>query len=214
MNSEELHKRKLVWQALSEFYLDTELDKYDYAYICKLFTDSGYTLEELKDIDTYEVFPTLKFNLLGIAGEWAGFEEEWLSEKCQQNLRKKSNAPWKIMTKLASSSLSWMRNSHWKSVSKIMSKEEDPAIGKFRFTDCQSLQNGNWILKAKVIEGRIPGAAHLHFSFADIVIPYYSIDYIDDTNEYVFTVKDHKQIKAIQELLKGDSSKTTANIKL
>jgi hypothetical protein len=39
---------------------------------------SGYKIEELREIYLFEVAPVLFPNLLSIAGEWAGFDEEWL----------------------------------------------------------------------------------------------------------------------------------------
>lgn len=66
---------------MSEFYLDTELEKDDLMRIKKIFDSSGFTIGELKDINFYEVAPVVGANLFGVAGVWSGFDEKWLIEK-------------------------------------------------------------------------------------------------------------------------------------
>ncbi|MFY0654680.1 MAG: hypothetical protein JXQ96_21785, partial [Cyclobacteriaceae bacterium] len=70
MNSDEIEKRKPVWLAISEFYLDTELETDDALRIRETFRNSGYSLSELKNIDFYEVKPIVGMNLWSTAGEW------------------------------------------------------------------------------------------------------------------------------------------------
>ncbi|WP_454048018.1 DUF7079 family protein [Chryseobacterium sp. Marseille-Q8038] len=79
MNEPELfEERKLVWLALADLYLDTELQEWQFQYITGIFLKSPFNLEKIKKIDQYEVFPVLFSNLLNPAGEWAGFEEKRL----------------------------------------------------------------------------------------------------------------------------------------
>ena len=75
MNTTELARRQPVWLALSEFYLDTELQPADFKRIKAVFDQSGYAPQEIRQIDYDEVGPLLLANLLSVAGEWAGFEE-------------------------------------------------------------------------------------------------------------------------------------------
>jgi len=84
-----LKDREPVWLALSEFYLDTELQQYDVEYIAKIFSESPFSLKEIKRINKYEVFPILYPNLMNPAGVWDGFDKEWLFEK----LKGKLNSP-------------------------------------------------------------------------------------------------------------------------
>lgn len=79
MNEPELfEERKLVWLALADLYLDTELQEWQFQDITGIFLKSPFNLEKIKKIDQYEVFPVLFSNLLNPAGEWAGFEEKRL----------------------------------------------------------------------------------------------------------------------------------------
>ncbi|MBK1894540.1 DUF7079 family protein [Chryseobacterium paridis] len=75
-----LDERKLVWEALSELYLDTELQDSDFQYVIRILVKSPFTFEEIKKIDQYEVFPVLFSNLLIPAGEWAGFDGKRLAK--------------------------------------------------------------------------------------------------------------------------------------
>lgn len=117
---EEIELRALIWEAISNFYLDTELQSDDYDYIAKILLQSNLTLDELKDIDLYEVFPSLQMNLLSIAGEWAGFEMNWLKEKCSANWEKRNSMGFRIYIKVLNFLFYWMRSDCWKEIEERM----------------------------------------------------------------------------------------------
>lgn len=102
-----------VWIALSEFYLDTELQEQDYDFIYRQLKDSGKSISELKEIDLYEVFPSLQANLNSVAGEWAGFNEQWLAKVCAENYRKRKNPFFRLMVLIRNKRYYWMRKAHW-----------------------------------------------------------------------------------------------------
>ena len=111
--------RKTVWEIISNFYLDTELDDKDYDYMSKVLVESKIELEELKAIDLYEVFPTLYINLLHTTGEWAGFESTWLNEECLKNYKKRNSSNWFCLkVKLKNKLFNWMRSDHWEEIEK------------------------------------------------------------------------------------------------
>ncbi|WP_430907002.1 DUF7079 family protein [Maribacter sp. 2-571] len=94
MYSEEaLTHRKPVWTALSELYLDTELQDYSYRHIAKQFQASPYSLTQIKEINRSEVFPVLCLNLISVAGVWTGFDEDWLIKTIVH--KRKRNNPFK-----------------------------------------------------------------------------------------------------------------------
>ena len=74
--------RVLVWDALSQFWLDTELDEKDIQRIAQTLADSPFTPEELRHIEFYEVRSVCAPNLLCVAGAWAGFAADWLIPRC------------------------------------------------------------------------------------------------------------------------------------
>lgn len=71
-------RRLTVWRALSELFLDTELDTTAYARIAQVVAASGYSPDELQTILWNELFPVLQDNLRSVAGEWSGWPDEWL----------------------------------------------------------------------------------------------------------------------------------------
>ncbi|MBF5041839.1 hypothetical protein FGE12_05510 [Aggregicoccus sp. 17bor-14] len=78
---EELERRRPVWVAWSELFLDTQLDARDHARIAEVLGDSGYADGELLRILSDEVRPVVAANLLSMAGVWAGFDAAWLEER-------------------------------------------------------------------------------------------------------------------------------------
>jgi hypothetical protein len=102
-------ERLPVWNALSEFFLDTELQDSDYKRIAAVLAKSPYTGGEIEDILRHEVYPPCHYNLLCVAGEWGGFDEEWLVERiaplCGQRPRRRIPCLH-----------AWMFKSHWKKI--------------------------------------------------------------------------------------------------
>jgi hypothetical protein len=77
-----------VWLALSELYLDTDVAAL-YPQIAKTLADSPYALDALHDMLMYDIHPALYPNLMIVAGEWAGFDDDWLLARVAQ-VRKRS----------------------------------------------------------------------------------------------------------------------------
>jgi hypothetical protein len=86
----ELERRKPVWTAFSEFWLDTELEAGDLQRIARTAAASGYSVAELRDIYLYEVAPVVSPNLLTVAGEWDGFDEQWLHAEARKRAEHRS----------------------------------------------------------------------------------------------------------------------------
>ncbi len=81
LTDEEIARRLPVWSALSDTFLDTELDEQNYHHIAELISQAGYSKQELETIYRAEVEPAFSFNLLDVAGEWAGWPEEVVRER-------------------------------------------------------------------------------------------------------------------------------------
>lgn len=82
-----IDRRRPVWEALSDVFLDTETRWY-FPRIASRLVESGYSTEELEQIWRYEVVPECMWNLCQVAGEWIGLalDEEAL-------IRRVSNRP-------------------------------------------------------------------------------------------------------------------------
>ena len=85
--------RESVWLALSELWLDTELDTTDHRAIAQTLASSGFSLAELEAIYRLEVAPAVCTNTWVTAGVWEGFDPDWLFEACRRNQRRR-HSPW------------------------------------------------------------------------------------------------------------------------
>jgi hypothetical protein len=72
--------RRPVWEALSTLFLDTDVALLR-EHRANVHAASPYTISEIEAILTDEVFPVCRWNLLSIAGEWAGFDTDWLESQ-------------------------------------------------------------------------------------------------------------------------------------
>jgi hypothetical protein len=72
MTPEDLERRKPVWDAMSDMFLDTET-RSGMPQIALRLVESGYSVSELDSIWDHEIVPECGWNLLQIAGEWQMF---------------------------------------------------------------------------------------------------------------------------------------------
>lgn len=77
--------------ALSELFLDTALDEDDFEKLCRTLLDCDLSIAELERIYCDELAPILHINLKIPAGEWSGFDLDWL----ESEIRKRSSR-WRI----------------------------------------------------------------------------------------------------------------------
>ena len=111
----EIERRKDVWLALSDLFLDTDVSL-SYEHIARVCGASEYSLQELKEILESEVAPVCAENLLSIAGEWAGFDEQWLVNSILENMHNKPSILRRVLKLLTNPSLKIYINSHWSKV--------------------------------------------------------------------------------------------------
>jgi hypothetical protein len=91
LDKKEIEQRSELWLALSNLWLDTELDENDYEFIANRMIDSNYSLNEIENILSQEVAPVLYKNLSNVAGEWVGFDKDWLINAICENLKENEN---------------------------------------------------------------------------------------------------------------------------
>jgi hypothetical protein len=93
--AEDLERRRPVWEALSDLFLDTELHELHYRYIARVIAESGYSPAEVQSILWEEVFPVVEWNLRDPAGVWEGFRVEWLEWRIlgQEGAQRASDQP-------------------------------------------------------------------------------------------------------------------------
>jgi hypothetical protein len=84
-----LARRHALWDALSELWLDNELQPRDIERIARVIAASPYTLAQVHAIHEFEVAPVVSGNLALVAGEWAYFDAAWLRERCTAQTRQR-----------------------------------------------------------------------------------------------------------------------------
>ena len=108
-----IEERLPVWEALSDFFLDTELDEADYRRIADVLASSPYSLSDTEEILRHEVYPVLIWNLRSVAGEWAGFDRDWLRESIEPRLNKRPKFRLPLVQW-------WMVRDHWARVTELI----------------------------------------------------------------------------------------------
>lgn len=108
--------RESVWLALSELWLDTEPTDADFNYIARTLAASGFSLKELDMIYRREVVPAVYPNALSVAGEWAGFDADWLFGECRRNQRRATGLLFRWRCWMLSRTLGALMNEDWQQV--------------------------------------------------------------------------------------------------
>jgi hypothetical protein len=113
LTDKDINIRKPVWSALSDLWLDTELQEWHLKSIAETLFESGYSLDVLRDIYEKEVAPVVYTNLLCIAGEWAGFNDKWLHEEIISSLKSRGKFG-QLFLKLRRNAMFYATKEHWK----------------------------------------------------------------------------------------------------
>jgi len=85
--AKELEARRPVWSALADMFLDTDVS-ITREWRARVLAASKYTVPELEKILAEEIYPICWPNLLSVAGEWSGFDPEWLEAKILSRSRR------------------------------------------------------------------------------------------------------------------------------
>jgi hypothetical protein len=93
LSASEIESRLPVWHALSDLFLDTELQAEDYRRIGAALRASGFGREALRTILEDEVAPAFMFNLLDLAGEWLSWDPDEVREIMLRQLRSGAGRP-------------------------------------------------------------------------------------------------------------------------
>jgi hypothetical protein len=110
----ELFRERLpVWKALSEFFLDTQLQANDPRHMAGVLAQSSDSEEELWKILRFEIYPPYHLNLLCLTGEWALFSKQWLMERVAPHYGKRPKITWPITHR-------WMFRDHWNTIRRLV----------------------------------------------------------------------------------------------
>ena len=127
LDQHQIERRRPLWIALSELWLDTELFSADLERIARVMADSGLTIKALREVYLLEVAPVVSRNLLVVAGEWAGFDEEWLCSRIVSNLRDRPRLTrfwaWFPLTRRATT---YATEEHWRRLIELVGEYRAP----------------------------------------------------------------------------------------
>ena len=91
--------RERLWIAMSDLWLDTDLDESQLTSIAQVVREVRPTEAQLDEIFALELAPFLGWNNLSVAGVWSGFDPEWVCSEARRQARKSSFLP-RILAKL------------------------------------------------------------------------------------------------------------------
>lgn len=84
--------RVQVWDAISEFFLDSYFDGNRLEDIARRLAASPFSLDELRHIECFEVIPVCWSNIATpLPGEWLGFSPDWLIPNCLKLQKRRLN---------------------------------------------------------------------------------------------------------------------------
>ena len=87
MSEDEFERRLPVWQALSDLFLDTELQPEAYRRIADDLRQTPFSTDEIRCMLESEVAPAFGPNLMAVAGQWALWTEEDVRRIMRRSLR-------------------------------------------------------------------------------------------------------------------------------
>ena len=120
---EDLERRRPLWQALSDLFLDDETTADTLSYIALVAASSAYTEDEIEAIYRREVAPAVAGNFFDPAGVWGCFNpvilERWILERC-------SLGYWFSRLIVAPLPL-WILRHDWRRVKILVARERESA---------------------------------------------------------------------------------------
>jgi hypothetical protein len=81
LSAQEREIRSDLWLALSDLFLDDDVDEVSIEHIARVVRRSGYSPSAVRRIYWREVLPAVGMNMYSVAGAWGGFERAWLDER-------------------------------------------------------------------------------------------------------------------------------------
>ena len=78
--------RITLWEAMADQFLDTEV-RHHLPIVALRAVELGLTTAEAEHVWLNEVTPAVGFNLYDVAGEWAGWNRDWLVERIEHKRR-------------------------------------------------------------------------------------------------------------------------------
>jgi hypothetical protein len=130
LSEPEIARRLPVWAALSNLFLDTQLQPDDHRRIAAAIRRAGYSTAEADAILRDEVTPVFHANLLSFAGEWVSWSDGDVRAAILEGLRRRRTTFWPRFTwpgKFRADRQTAMVRKDWDKVKGLLSDQEKPA---------------------------------------------------------------------------------------
>lgn len=90
---EENPKLADVWVEMAEHFLDTET-RHDIPRTALVCLEAGLSIAEAREVWRYEVPRAVGLNVRSVAGEWTGWDRDWLVSTVERLRHRWDNRPW------------------------------------------------------------------------------------------------------------------------
>jgi hypothetical protein len=104
MTSKTYSEKQRAWLIMADLFLDTDYNDAELGLMARRLSELPFSPDELDALYRKDVSPICSWNLYQVAGEWAGFDEEWLIAEIEKpknpfNLARLFGAPtdWPIV---------------------------------------------------------------------------------------------------------------------
>ncbi len=114
---DDLEHRWPVWEALSSLFLDIDTSL-SHTWRVRILATSPYSIDEMQQILTDEVYPVCRWNLFCIAGEWDRFDPAWVQSSILRRLR----SPFYRFRRFSLGRLTVQFSSEWRTPRKVYYK--------------------------------------------------------------------------------------------
>jgi hypothetical protein len=116
LSDNELTERWPLWQALADFWLDNELQDFELDHVARIIAESPFKMSDVRRIHDFEVAPAVSANLLSVAGEWAGFDAQWLRERCTRQAQRQGSLLYRLFIRLQQPFFWAFTARYWKAI--------------------------------------------------------------------------------------------------
>ena len=97
MDRADIERRLPVWRAFSGSFLDTQFDDDHHVTSARTIASTPFSLSELEMIFRRDIAPALAGNLRCVAGEWAGWHDDFLRERIARSRRNRLSARFRTL---------------------------------------------------------------------------------------------------------------------
>jgi hypothetical protein len=91
-----LDERRGIWMGMADLLLDTET-RHEIPAVAGRCVRAGLTVAEACDLWWLDVIPVVGHNLWQVAGEWAGWSDDWLFDQIENHPRPRCRLLWKLV---------------------------------------------------------------------------------------------------------------------